>query len=283
MLKERTTYEIMRPEDVGLSKTDLVLGKHSGRAALADRAKALGYQLSAEQLQTVFEQFKDLADKKKEVYDADLAALIDEQMRDTPDMWAIDNYRLITISGTVPSVRLSLKRGDEVVTVDVNAGDGPFDALFWAIEQITGINVVCRNFNVHSVTRRQGRPGRSDRRSRTRRPFIPRPRRLHRQHPGQRQGLSECDQSHHRHRRPAHGADQSVRKPRTAGHGSGYKRQPIENPAGDGSQQHVAGRQPGPEHMGSAVRRGMGGLGKFRNARTITTIHSRAVVVANTR
>jgi 2-isopropylmalate synthase len=152
MLKERTTYEIMRPEDVGLSKTDLVLGKHSGRAALADRAKALGYQLSTEQLQTVFEQFKDLADKKKEVYDADLAALIDEQMRDTPDMWTIDNYRLITISGTVPSVRLSLKRGEEVVTVDVNAGDGPFDALFWAIEQITGINVVCRNFNVHSVT-----------------------------------------------------------------------------------------------------------------------------------
>ena len=67
-------------------------------------------------------------------------------------MWSIDNYRLITISGTVPSVRLSLKHGDEVVTVDVNAGDGPFDALFWAIEQITGINVVCRNFNVHSVT-----------------------------------------------------------------------------------------------------------------------------------
>src|SRR5580704_17657957 len=83
MLKERTTYEIMRPEDVGLSKTDLVLGKHSGRAALADRAKALGYQLSNEQLQTVFEQFKDLADKKKEVYDADLVAIIDEQMRDT--------------------------------------------------------------------------------------------------------------------------------------------------------------------------------------------------------
>ena len=152
MLKERTTYEIMRPEDVGLSKTDLVLGKHSGRAALADRAKALGYQLSHEQLQTVFEQFKDLADKKKEVYDADLVALIDQQFRDVPEMWSIVNYRLITIGGTVPSVRLSLKRGEEVQTVDVNAGDGPFDALFWAIEQITGIDVVCRDFHVHSVS-----------------------------------------------------------------------------------------------------------------------------------
>jgi 2-isopropylmalate synthase len=75
MLKERRTYEIMRPEDVGLSKTDLVLGKHSGRAALADRAKALGYHLTGEQLQSVFEEFKVLADKKKEIYDGDIAAL----------------------------------------------------------------------------------------------------------------------------------------------------------------------------------------------------------------
>ena len=75
MLKERATYEIMRPEDVGVAKTDLVLGKHSGRHALADRAKELGYHLTAEQLQTVFEEFKALADKKKEVYDADIVAL----------------------------------------------------------------------------------------------------------------------------------------------------------------------------------------------------------------
>ncbi|MGH8163991.1 MAG: 2-isopropylmalate synthase, partial [Rhodanobacteraceae bacterium] len=88
MLKERSTYEIMRPEDVGLSKTDLVLGKHSGRAALADRAKALGYHLSAEQLQTLFEQFKTLADKKKEVYDADIAALIDDKFRDDRELWS---------------------------------------------------------------------------------------------------------------------------------------------------------------------------------------------------
>ena len=81
MLKERTTYEIMRPEDVGFTTTDLVLGKHSGRAALADRAKALGYTLTGEQLQTVFEQFKMLADKKKEIYDADIAALIEQEIR----------------------------------------------------------------------------------------------------------------------------------------------------------------------------------------------------------
>jgi 2-isopropylmalate synthase len=152
MLKERTTYEIMRPEDVGLAKTDLVLGKHSGRAALADRASALGYQLSPEQLNTVFEQFKVLADKKKEVYDADIRAIIDQEMREIPETWVLDGYHLLGIQGQVPSVRLTLSRGGEKHTCDVNAGDGPFDALFWAIEQITGIHVVCHDFNVHSVT-----------------------------------------------------------------------------------------------------------------------------------
>src|SRR5207302_10135022 len=71
MLKERSTYEIMRPEDVGLSRTDLVLGKHSGRHALKQRIRDLGYHLDETQLQNVFEKFKELADRKKEIYDAE--------------------------------------------------------------------------------------------------------------------------------------------------------------------------------------------------------------------
>ena len=82
MLKERSTYEIMRPEDVGVSKTDLVLGKHSGRHALKDRAVELGFHLTDEQLNVVFDDFKSLADKKKEVYDEDLAVLIERHMGD---------------------------------------------------------------------------------------------------------------------------------------------------------------------------------------------------------
>ena len=152
MLKERRTYEIMKPEDVGLAKTDLVLGKHSGRAALSDRAVALGYHLSAEQLQTVFDEFKRLADKKKEVYDADIAALIEQEIREAPETWVIAGYRLIAEMGQVPTVTLSLKRGDEEATEQVTLGDGPFDALFHAVERITGVEVVCRDFNVHSVT-----------------------------------------------------------------------------------------------------------------------------------
>src|SRR6202011_2261046 len=72
MLKERSTYEIMRPEDVGILRTDLVLGKHSGRHALRQRIRELGYHLDEEQLQRLFESFKDLADRKKQVYDADI-------------------------------------------------------------------------------------------------------------------------------------------------------------------------------------------------------------------
>jgi len=152
MLKERTTYEIMLPEDVGFSMSDLVLGKHSGRAALIDRAKAMGYTLTGEQLDTVFEQFKILADKKKEIYDADIAALIEQQIHTVADKWAVDSYRVICGTGQVPEVTLRLRRGDEKQTVNISCGDGPIDAIFLAVEQVTGITVVCRDFNVHSVT-----------------------------------------------------------------------------------------------------------------------------------
>ncbi len=81
------------PADVGFAKTDLVLGKHSGRAALADRAKAMGYTLTPEQLRAVFDAFKVLADKKKEVYDEDIAAMIDQQIRDDDDRIVDDRCR----------------------------------------------------------------------------------------------------------------------------------------------------------------------------------------------
>ena len=153
MLKERTTYEIMRPEDVGLSKTDLVLGKHSGRAALADRAKALGYRLTGEQLQHVFEKFKELADKKKEVYDGDIAALIEEQIQEhSAEMWTFDSYHVATGTNVKPVVSLTLRSGEREFKQEMNCGDGPIDAIFLAIEKITGVSVVCRDFRVQAVT-----------------------------------------------------------------------------------------------------------------------------------
>jgi 2-isopropylmalate synthase len=156
MLKEPRTYEIMRPEDVGFQQTDLVLGKHSGRAALADRARKLGYRLTAEQLQEVFESFKRLADKKKEIYDSDIAALIDQQIRVDTDAWSFVSYAMSSHTGDTPRVKLTLRHDADgqsrEVTKEVAAGDGPVDAIFLAIEEITGHQVQCRDFSVHSVS-----------------------------------------------------------------------------------------------------------------------------------
>ena len=98
MLKERSTYEIMRPEEVGVPKTDLVLGKHSGRHALRDRVIELGYHLNDAQLETLFDDFKALADKKKEVYDEDLVVLIEKHIQDVPAHWSL--VSLHTTAGT---------------------------------------------------------------------------------------------------------------------------------------------------------------------------------------
>ena len=152
MLKERSTYEIMRPEDVGLERTDLVLGKHSGRAALADRAKVLGYQLSTEQLQTVFERFKLLADRKKEIHDGDIAALCEQQFATLPEHFVYDGYDLVCHSGSAPTITLRIRHDGLAESVSITAGDGPIDGIFLAIEKLTGITTVCRDFRVQAVT-----------------------------------------------------------------------------------------------------------------------------------
>lgn len=161
MLKERTTYEIMRPEDVGFTQTDLVLGKHSGRAALADRAKALGYHLSDEQLAAVFEDFKALADKKKEVYDGDIAALIEQRKSQVVDQWQLVTYEVQATNGQAPTATVTLSRGDQQVTKSTDEGDGPLDALYRVIEEITEKSVVVRDFRVQSATRGKDAQGES--------------------------------------------------------------------------------------------------------------------------
>ena len=153
MLKERTTYEIMRPEDVGFSKTDLVLGKHSGRAALADRAKMLGYRLTGEQLQQVFENFKKLADKKKEIYDGDVVALVEQQLHGMVDeYWRLVSFEIISRAGDMPHVKMTLQNGGQAVTEEVTSGDGPIDAAFRAVEKITGLSLACKDYQVRSAT-----------------------------------------------------------------------------------------------------------------------------------
>lgn len=154
MLKDRSTYEIMRPEDVGVPKTDLVLGKHSGRAALADRARALGFNITAEQLQSVFEKFKELADKKKDIYDGDIVALIQQEISENVEdaWWTLVQFDVHSGSARQPKVSLTLEHNGEQVTTEVEQGDGPIDAAFWAVEKLTGIKVVCKDYRVRSAT-----------------------------------------------------------------------------------------------------------------------------------
>ncbi|MCA9262667.1 MAG: 2-isopropylmalate synthase [Planctomycetales bacterium] len=153
MLKEPTTYEIMRPEDVGLEKTDLVMGKHSGRAALADRARSLGFHLTAEQLQRVFARFKELADKKKEIYDGDIAALVKQEIHDVEDKeWSLVSFDVSSGTNQTPRCRLTLRNGEQEVSEEVTAGDGPVDAAFLATEKLTGYSLRCKDFTVRSAT-----------------------------------------------------------------------------------------------------------------------------------
>ena len=152
MLKERSTYEIMRPEEVGVPKTDLVLGKHSGRHALRDRVNELGYHLSAEQVEVLFEDFKTLADKKKEVYDEDLLVLIEKHIADIPAHWQLLDLHTIAGPNVIPTATVRIKRPDGQIVQDAAIGDGPVDAIFKAVERVTGIAANLREFHVRGVT-----------------------------------------------------------------------------------------------------------------------------------
>lgn len=152
MLKERSTYEIMNPEDVGLQRTELVLGKHSGRHALRKRVRELGYHLDEAQLQRVFEGFKALADRKKEVYDADIEALAEAQIHDAPNLWTLESFHTSAGTGTIPTAAVVLRHADGRRVQEAACGDGPVDAVFKAIERISGASVQLRDYSVRSVT-----------------------------------------------------------------------------------------------------------------------------------
>src|SRR6185436_16128642 len=126
----RSTYEIMKPEDVGLLRTELVLGKHSGRAALRQRIRELGYHLDEIQLQRVFESFKTLADRKKEIYDADIEALAEAQIHRGPAAWTLEAVTCNAGSGTIPSAAVCLWHNEGRIHREAVIGDGPVDAVF---------------------------------------------------------------------------------------------------------------------------------------------------------
>ncbi|MBQ9873445.1 MAG: 2-isopropylmalate synthase [Thermoguttaceae bacterium] len=156
VLKERTTYEIMSAESVGFAKNDLVLGKHSGRAALADRVKSLGFDLSKERLDEAFDAFKRLADLKKEVYDADIIEIVDEitGVKDRrPEVdWSYVSYDLKSGVGEEPSVKIVLSRGGEERVVEAKGGNGPVRAMFDAIQKVVDFPIVLKEFKIEAMS-----------------------------------------------------------------------------------------------------------------------------------
>jgi 2-isopropylmalate synthase len=152
MLKFRETYEIMNPADVGIAKTELVLGKHSGRAALRDRITTLGYTLNDEQVETVFVAFKKLADKKKEVFDEDIEALVDDQLERSRELWEVVNLQITTGNNAIPTASVTLRDSAGNVTTDASVGDGPVDAIYSCIARITGVRGTLLDFRLRSIT-----------------------------------------------------------------------------------------------------------------------------------
>lgn len=153
MLKARDTYEIMRPEDVGWTGESMVLGKHSGRHAFKTRLTELGYDhLSDDDVNAAFEKFKQLCDKKKDIFDEDLYAIIDEQA-DKPgeEEFGLLYLGVTSGTGTVPTATVKVTHGEEVLVRAV-PGDGPVDALFQAIQQVTGVAVTLNEYSLEAIT-----------------------------------------------------------------------------------------------------------------------------------
>ena len=153
MLKNRSTYEIMKPEDVGIPNTDLVLGKHSGRHALKQRIQDLGYQIDETQVQKIFESFKVLADRKKIIYDADIEALVDNQLHSgAAEVWTLVNFTCSASFGVPPTAAVNLKHQDGRVVCEPAVGDGPVDAVLKSIQRGTGVELKVTDYRVRSVT-----------------------------------------------------------------------------------------------------------------------------------
>lgn len=151
MLKNAQTYEIMTPESVGVSKTSLVMGKHSGRAAFRNKLEELGYSLSDNQFQDAFERFKELADRKKHVYDEDIEALVDQNIA-----MAHDRIKLVSlhiVAGTRGPQRATMRlQVDDRIVIEEQEGNGPVDATFNAIKALVPHEAVLELYQVHAVT-----------------------------------------------------------------------------------------------------------------------------------
>jgi 2-isopropylmalate synthase len=153
MLQHSSTYEIMRPEDVGLSSSSLVLGKHSGRHAFRNRVQQLGFELDEFETNRAFQEFKKLADKKKDLYDGDIEAIIMNVDNASGGPWTLKSLEVQTSTDKPAQATVELIDENTQVVSASAEGDGPIAAAFQALEQVTGVVLTLKNFELHSASR----------------------------------------------------------------------------------------------------------------------------------
>ncbi|HAW49817.1 TPA: 2-isopropylmalate synthase [bacterium] len=150
-LKESTTYEILKPRDIGVPESKIVLTKLSGRHALKRRLENLGFKLTEDELKKAFLRFKELACKKNEVFDEDIEALIEDEIRAVEELVGLEYIHVVCGNNTVPTATVRVKRKDEVVQ-EAACGNGPVDAVYRAIDKCCGIECSLRDYSVSALT-----------------------------------------------------------------------------------------------------------------------------------
>ncbi|MFH1406620.1 MAG: 2-isopropylmalate synthase [Candidatus Omnitrophota bacterium] len=151
VLAKRATYEIMSPQEVGAGKTQIVLGKHSGRHAVCERLKQMGYTLNEKDTGKVFAAFKTLADKKKEVFDEDLAAILEVEIAKVSEKYKLESLHIVSGTDVKPTATIKLKYKGKIIGQSA-VGDGPVDACYKAIDKISKMSARLEDYSLHGVT-----------------------------------------------------------------------------------------------------------------------------------
>jgi 2-isopropylmalate synthase len=150
-LKRRDTYEIMKPQDVGFPQSSVVLTARTGRHGLIHRLEEIGYSLSPEEVDQVYQRFLAVADKKREVFDEDLTAIVHDEIRPVPEVYQLAYLHTASGTGTIPTATVRLKIGDDVLQ-GAACGDGPVDATYKAIAELVKIEVKLVKYDISAVT-----------------------------------------------------------------------------------------------------------------------------------
>ena len=151
VIKDASTYEIMSPAEIGLESNRIVLGRHSGRHGLKQRLLELGYSLSKTELNHIYERFLEISDKKKEIFDEDLVALVGDESIEGDESYQLEYFHILSGNKAVPTATIGLKYADQVLR-EAAVGDGPVDAAYKAIDKIVGIPVKLSEYSLRGVT-----------------------------------------------------------------------------------------------------------------------------------